>query len=397
MPVPTGIHSYPNRYAGPCVECDAHVPEWHGQIARTSPRIQNNGRHAFEVRCIGCGGPPTTDRRRVIDGLTTFTEHARPNWMDVVNDHVGADTPEQLPCIAVNCTTSRAIGCGEYCRTHMLENRAAEQAARQAAERERCQTSWDLHDLPRPSRDQLHVFGVRDGTVAFRIWMQENGNMRVYGGTNVTRAGYRNQRVRRHMFQDLVAVQAANSETMRYANDVMRERYADALTMVMDNPHAAIERWGLVIGHCGHCGRTLTNPESVARGIGPICYGRMLAQRWYSENPGRRQCIAPRCSEEALEGQPRCGAHAALAERIASRTPRSEPTYICIYGGCANRVNTVSGRCPEHQLGTINDEAERQAELRRQGRVGNRVIEREPVVAMQGTLRLDELGGGEIL
>ena len=28
-------------------------------------------------------------------------------------------------------------------------------------------------------------------------------------------------------------------------------------------------------GSCGHCGRTLTNEESRARGIGPICAGKM--------------------------------------------------------------------------------------------------------------------------
>jgi hypothetical protein len=33
-------------------------------------------------------------------------------------------------------------------------------------------------------------------------------------------------------------------------------------------------RFGREIGVCGHCGRTLTNDESRAKGIGPICEGR---------------------------------------------------------------------------------------------------------------------------
>lgn len=33
--------------------------------------------------------------------------------------------------------------------------------------------------------------------------------------------------------------------------------------------------FGLQSGSCGHCGRALSNPESLARGIGPICAGKM--------------------------------------------------------------------------------------------------------------------------
>ena len=31
------------------------------------------------------------------------------------------------------------------------------------------------------------------------------------------------------------------------------------------------------VGNCGKCGRTLTEPESIARGIGPVCYKRLTA------------------------------------------------------------------------------------------------------------------------
>lgn len=33
--------------------------------------------------------------------------------------------------------------------------------------------------------------------------------------------------------------------------------------------------YGRETGQCGQCGRTLTNPESIAAGIGPICAGRI--------------------------------------------------------------------------------------------------------------------------
>ncbi len=42
-----------------------------------------------------------------------------------------------------------------------------------------------------------------------------------------------------------------------------------------DGPKKAMLRYGRELGHCGHCGRTLTNPESIERGIGPVCAGKM--------------------------------------------------------------------------------------------------------------------------
>jgi hypothetical protein len=40
-----------------------------------------------------------------------------------------------------------------------------------------------------------------------------------------------------------------------------------------DGPEAAAKRFGKEIGRCGMCGRTLTNPDSIERGIGPVCAG----------------------------------------------------------------------------------------------------------------------------
>ncbi len=38
-----------------------------------------------------------------------------------------------------------------------------------------------------------------------------------------------------------------------------------------DGPEAASARYGHELGHCGLCGRELTNEDSRARGIGPVC------------------------------------------------------------------------------------------------------------------------------
>ena len=50
---------------------------------------------------------------------------------------------------------------------------------------------------------------------------------------------------------------------------------SDTVARVAADPAAAAEAHGHQYGQCSCCGRELTNPESVARGIGPIC-----ADRW---------------------------------------------------------------------------------------------------------------------
>lgn len=47
------------------------------------------------------------------------------------------------------------------------------------------------------------------------------------------------------------------------------------LEEIAKNPEAASARYGHEIGACGVCGRTLTDAESRARGIGPVCAGRL--------------------------------------------------------------------------------------------------------------------------
>lgn len=55
-----------------------------------------------------------------------------------------------------------------------------------------------------------------------------------------------------------------------------QERIA-ILNQIAEDTQGAMERYGKELGVCGAagCGRTLTNEESRARGIGPICAGKM--------------------------------------------------------------------------------------------------------------------------
>lgn len=54
-----------------------------------------------------------------------------------------------------------------------------------------------------------------------------------------------------------------------------RTRKGIVLALIATNPKAAMLRYGIELGHCGHCGRTLTNEVSRSYGIGPICRGKM--------------------------------------------------------------------------------------------------------------------------
>ena len=45
----------------------------------------------------------------------------------------------------------------------------------------------------------------------------------------------------------------------------------EILSLIAHDPGAAMLRYGVELGICGHCGRSLTDAESRARGIGPVC------------------------------------------------------------------------------------------------------------------------------
>jgi hypothetical protein len=48
-----------------------------------------------------------------------------------------------------------------------------------------------------------------------------------------------------------------------------------ALREIEADPVAAAAKYGKLSGRCSCCGRDLTDPESIALGIGPICYTRL--------------------------------------------------------------------------------------------------------------------------
>jgi hypothetical protein len=52
-------------------------------------------------------------------------------------------------------------------------------------------------------------------------------------------------------------------------------QWANLIDKVLDDPKAAVVRYGKELGVCGVCALPLTNEESRQDGIGPVCKARM--------------------------------------------------------------------------------------------------------------------------
>lgn len=48
------------------------------------------------------------------------------------------------------------------------------------------------------------------------------------------------------------------------------------LRAILDDPVAAMSEYGRLTGTCGRCGRALEDEESVARGLGSVCYSKLM-------------------------------------------------------------------------------------------------------------------------
>lgn len=66
---------------------------------------------------------------------------------------------------------------------------------------------------------------------------------------------------------------------MRQASDELypprgAHQRRDVIRRLAEDLEGASSRYGRLLGRCGVCGRTLTNDESRARGVGPVCAHR---------------------------------------------------------------------------------------------------------------------------
>lgn len=114
-----------------------------------------------------------------------------------------------------------------------------------------------IHGVSRPGNpSDEHMPTVPDGRYALDI----DGDVKFY--RVVTREWKRTGRK-----TQFVDVQASD---MWHGLRVYATRFK-VLTAIARDPKAASVRYGKLLGSCGICGRTLTDADSRARGIGPIC------------------------------------------------------------------------------------------------------------------------------
>lgn len=74
----------------------------------------------------------------------------------------------------------------------------------------------------------------------------------------------------------------------------MRAQEAIAQKIIAVGIRECAIRYGMEIGSCSNCGRTLTNRISRELGIGPICGGRMFGGEWREEVKQARATIIAR-------------------------------------------------------------------------------------------------------
>ena len=109
--------------------------------------------------------------------------------------------------------------------------------------------------------DALVSAGIRLNDVPAGRYALDNGNgsvrfYRVDRPTEGRWAGY-----------TFVKVQASDEEF----NVKNRQERESILARIAVDPAASSKLYGIELGVCGVCGRTLTNDESRAAGIGPVC------------------------------------------------------------------------------------------------------------------------------
>ena len=115
--------------------------------------------------------------------------------------------------------------------------------------------------------DGVNLTDVMSGRYAVEV----NGRVQFYKLDNLTSATGR--------WAGWVFVKAQQGDNFARAGaqrpgQTYRGDHDDAMRLILDNPLAAAKRYGHALGVCAVCGRALTDPTSIAAGIGPVCASR---------------------------------------------------------------------------------------------------------------------------
>jgi hypothetical protein len=140
------------------------------------------------------------------------------------------------------------------------EQRAAERAAQRAAD--------EAAGTVTPERTGVDLGDLFAGTPADRLTLRQPGadrSLRIDRPTRGRWSGW-------YFVRDAETEERIGSQR---PGQPYTGRAVEVLVWAVDNRAAAFAEHGHATGHCGICSRTLTDPESVARGIGPICWDRI--------------------------------------------------------------------------------------------------------------------------
>lgn len=90
-------------------------------------------------------------------------------------------------------------------------------------------------------------------------------------GNDGTTDFYRVDRPEHGKWKGFVFVKLQLSE--EYVRLPIKTQVAISKKIEEEGPEKSSKKYGRELGRCGVCHRTLTNPDSIARGIGPVCAG----------------------------------------------------------------------------------------------------------------------------
>jgi hypothetical protein len=119
--------------------------------------------------------------------------------------------------------------------------------------------------MPAPTRAPIHAVRLQDAVAEIRSAQPATEGMYRKGGEiyKIQRAVHGSG----HLYVKHLNVE---TQSFEYAPGMLRQlTMADRLTM------EEAKAYGALYGVCCVCARTLTNEESIAAGIGPICAGRL--------------------------------------------------------------------------------------------------------------------------
>lgn len=132
-------------------------------------------------------------------------------------------------------------------------------------------TEYDMSQYPSPPnpplfQDGLDLSNLQSGRYAARV----NGVVKFFRISTVSEGPWAGWAFVRLQAGDDVYKQGSQQPGRLY-----RGRSIDYLEVILQDPAAALLLYGKELGVCGVCGRTLTDEDSRARGIGPVCAERL--------------------------------------------------------------------------------------------------------------------------